>query len=71
MTSVGCDIERVKERKEARTLCRQEGAVKQNVIKITDCRNVRKDTERRVVKDNLKEYLGNKEWSKQNFNFKA
>ena len=36
MASVGCDVERVKERKETRTLCRQEGAVKQNVIKITD-----------------------------------
>lgn len=71
MTSVGCDVERVKERKEARTLCRQEGAVKKNVIKITDRRNVRKGTERRVVKDNLKECEGSKEWPKQNFNFKA
>jgi len=41
MVTVRCDVKRVKERKEVRTLCRKEEAVKQNVIKITDHRNVK------------------------------
>lgn len=36
LASVGCDVERVKRWKEARTLWRREGAVEENVIRVAD-----------------------------------